>query len=184
VIVERDTRPPRGPLIAKLERYEHFLAGWSASTQRYGLRLRALSLVVFVCRDRAHARACARSADRLLRACRAYPGEYPRDWQYQGREQIVFAAERDMHEGVPLAYGVPGLPPEVRIAAANGDPGAGESSAEEREILPSWRAGDRAFARAGAAVGPGEAAVARRTSASHHAAAPARPVSPAADRDA
>jgi hypothetical protein len=137
VIVERDERRGAGHLVAKLERYEHFLAGWCVHTQRYGRRLRAAPLVVFVCRDRARSRAIARSADQLLRACRAYPGEYPFDWEYHGRQRIVFVAERDMHEGVPLAYGVPPLPPAVRIAAAAGDPRAGESMVEEREILPA-----------------------------------------------
>ena len=42
-------------------------------------------VVVFVCRDRARARECARRADHVLRACRAYAGEYPRDWEYPGR---------------------------------------------------------------------------------------------------
>jgi len=135
VLVERDDRTAAGKLVAKLERYEHFLAGWSVHTKRYGLRLRAVPLVVFVCRDRARARAVARSADSLLRACRAYPGEYPFDWEYHGRRQIVFVAERDMHEGVTLAYAVPPLPPQARIAAAGGDPRAGESAGEARELL-------------------------------------------------
>jgi hypothetical protein len=141
VIVERDDRVQASGLVRKLERYEHFLTGWSAHTQRYGRRPRAVPLVVFVCRDRARARAIARSADRLLRACRAYPGEYPYDWEYRGRTAIAFVAERDMHERVPLAYTVPLLPPEVRVAAANGDPRAGESTVEQREILPA-RCGD------------------------------------------
>jgi Replication-relaxation len=142
VIVERDDRPLAGRAVAKLERYEHFLTGWSVDTERYGRRKRASPLVVFVCRDRARARANARSADPLLRACRAYAGEYPFDWEYLARKEIVFAAERDLHEGVPLAYGVPTLPPEVRVAVAKGDPRAGESMVEPREILPARRERD------------------------------------------
>ncbi len=64
----------------------------------------ATPLVVFVCRDRARARECARSADRVLTACRAYAGEYPADWEYPGRAGVLFAAERDIHEGSLLAY--------------------------------------------------------------------------------
>ena len=45
----------------------------------------------------------------MLRACRAYAGEYPFDWEYPGRERILFASERDMHEGLLHAYGVPRL---------------------------------------------------------------------------
>jgi hypothetical protein len=90
---------------------------------------------VFVCRDRARARECARRADTVLRACRAYAGEYPLDWEYPAREQVLFVAERDVHEGLLRAYGVPRLPPHVRVTAAHGDPRAGEATAESRALL-------------------------------------------------
>ncbi|HYM56109.1 MAG TPA: replication-relaxation family protein [Solirubrobacteraceae bacterium] len=134
VIVELDDRMPGGRATVKLERYDHFLAGWSVHTSRYGRRLEAAALVVFVCRDRARARECARGADSVLRACRAYAGEYPFDWDYPGRERILFASERDLHEGLLCAYGVPRLPPDVRVTAAHGDPRAGEAAVERREI--------------------------------------------------
>ena len=77
VMVELDDRLPIGRAAGKLVRYDHFLAGWSAHVGRYGRRREATPLVVFVCRDRARARECARASDSLLRACRAYAGEYP-----------------------------------------------------------------------------------------------------------
>jgi hypothetical protein len=129
LLVELDDRLPVGRAGAKLERYDHFLTGWSVHSRRYG-RGDALPVVVFVCRDRARARECARAADSVLCACRAYAGEYPFDWEYPGREQIRFVAERDVHEGLLRAYGVPRLPPEVRVAAAHGDPRAGEATIE------------------------------------------------------
>jgi hypothetical protein len=135
VIVELDDRVPRVGSSGKLERYDHFLAGWSVHTRRYGRRREAVPLVVFVCRDRPRARDCARAADSVLRACRAYAGEYPVDWQYPGREQIVFASERDMHDGLLHAYGVARLPPQVRVTAAQDDPGAAAAGAERRELL-------------------------------------------------
>lgn len=135
VFVELDDRRAGSGAVAKLERYDHFLAGWSVHTSRYGRRLEALPLVAFVCRDRARARDCARAADAVLRACRAYAGEYPFDWEYPGRRQIVFASERDLHEGFLHAYGIPTLPPEVRVVAAHGDPSAGEAAIEPREIM-------------------------------------------------
>ena len=134
VIVELDDRPPVGRGARKLERYDHFVAGWSTHTDRYGRRAQAVTVVVFVCRDRPRARECARRADSVLRACHAYAGEYPLDWEYPGRERILFAAERDVHEGLLRAYGVPRLPPEVRVSAAHGDPRAGEATVESREI--------------------------------------------------
>ncbi len=102
-------------------------------TTRYGRRLGVPPMVVFVCRDRARARECARRADAVLTACRAYAGEYPVDWEYPGREGIMFVAERDAHEGLLRGYGVPRLPPDVRCGAAHGDPRARESVAEPRE---------------------------------------------------
>ena len=134
VIVELDDRLPQGRGVAKLERYDHFLAGWSAHTRRYGEHGQTMPLVVFVCRDRPRARRCALLADAALRACRAYAGEYPFDWEYPGRERTVFVAERDIHEGLRCAFGVPRLPPAVRRVAAHGDPLAAESVVEAREL--------------------------------------------------
>jgi hypothetical protein len=140
VIVERDDRRPVGRAAEKIVRYDHFLGGWSAHLARYGQRDEAVPVVVFVCRDRARARECARAADAVLCACRAYAGEYPRDWEYPGRERTLFVAERDLHEGLMRAYGVPRLPPEVRVSAAHGDPLAREGTVEARQLLQSEHA--------------------------------------------
>jgi Replication-relaxation len=155
LIVELDDRLSGGRATQKLERYDHFLAGWSAHTRRYGRRMDAAVVVVFVCRDRARARACARSADSVLGACRAYAGEYEFDWEYSGRERVVFVAERDAHEGLLSGYGLPRLPPAVRVAAAHGDPRAGESTFEPRELLSQKEL---------VAVQPGEPELARERS--------------------
>jgi hypothetical protein len=134
LIVELDDRLPVGRGAGKLERYDHFLSGWSVHTSRYGRRTEAVPVVVFVCRDRARARELARRADAVLRACRAYAGEYPFDWEYPGRERILFVSERDVHEGLLRAYGVPRLPPEVRVTVARGDPRSGQAAIEQTEI--------------------------------------------------
>jgi hypothetical protein len=139
VLVEFDDRLPEGPAAAKLERYDHMLSGWLLCTPRYGHRATASPLVVFVCRSRARARECARGADRVLTACRAYAGEYPTDWQYPGRAAIVFAAERDIHEGLMRAYRVPPLPPAVRVAVAGGRALAREPEAHPTSLLPVGR---------------------------------------------
>jgi hypothetical protein len=165
---------------AKLERYDHLLAGWSVCAPRFAdrsplagsgrsevgqsretlasgrgremlasdrsretrqhPRFGQRPVVVFLCRNRHRARECARRADHLLSACRAYAGEYPRDWEYPGRAAIVFASERDVHEGLLLAYGVPSLPPEVRVAA-HGNIHAREAACEQRELLPGCARG-------------------------------------------
>ncbi len=134
LLVELDDRLPEGGGAAKLERYDHFLAGWSTELRRYARPGAALPLVVFVCRDRARARECARRADSVLTACRAYAGEYPSEWEYPGRERVVFVSERDAHEGLLCAWGIARLPPEVRVAAASGDPRGRDPLVESREI--------------------------------------------------
>jgi Replication-relaxation len=141
LLVELDDRLPTGRAAGKLERYDHLLAGWSVQTTRYGHRLGVPPSVVFVCRDRARARECARKADIVLTACRAYAGEYPADWEYPGRSGILFVAERDAHEGLLRGYGVPRLPPEIRVSVAEGDPRARESVAEPRGLLVVGPAG-------------------------------------------
>lgn len=135
VMIELDDRLATVQAARKLQRYDHFLCGWSVHTRRYGRRAEAVPMVVFVCRDRVRARECARAADSVLLACRAYAGEYPLDWAYIGRERILFVAERDAHERLLRGYGVPRLPPEVRVSAAHGDPRAREATVESRELL-------------------------------------------------
>jgi Replication-relaxation len=130
VFIELDDRHESPAWVNKLERYDHFLTGWSAQTRRYGGREAANVVVAFACRDRERARACARRADAVLCACRAYAGDYPQSWEYLGREHIVFLAERDIHEGNLCAWGTSRLPPAVRVAAASGDPSAAEALAQ------------------------------------------------------
>jgi Replication-relaxation len=134
LVIERDDRFSSGRWLAKLERYDHFLAGWSLHTPRYGQRRGAPPVVVFVCRDSSRARDCARRADLALRACRAYAGEYPFDWEYPGRERVLFVSERDVHEGLLRAHGTPRVPPAVRVGSAHGDPRVGEATVEPRTL--------------------------------------------------
>jgi hypothetical protein len=134
ILIEFDDRLPDGRGAAKLERYDHFLAGWSAHLTRYKRTDVRLPTVVFICRDAVRARECARRADRVLTACRAYAGEYPASWEYSGRERIVYVAERDVHQGLPCAWGVPRLPPDVRVADTQGDPRARDPVVEQRDL--------------------------------------------------
>ena len=54
-------------------------------------------------------------------ACHSYAGEYLGEWDYAGRERMFFVAERAIHEGSLETYALPQLPPEVRVAQADGD---------------------------------------------------------------
>lgn len=134
LLVELDDRLPEGSGAAKLERYDHFLAGWSVHLKRYKRSVASPPTVVFVCRDGARARECVRRADRVLTASRAYAGEYPADWEYPGRDCVFYAAERDIHHGSLLAWGLSQLPPEVRVVAAGGDPRARDPSLEGQKL--------------------------------------------------
>jgi hypothetical protein len=80
-------------------------------------------------------------ADALLGACRACPGEPPAQWEYPGRERIVFAAERDAHVGSLSAYAVTRLPPAVRAGVAGGDPNARLACIESCAILDAGEPG-------------------------------------------
>ena len=134
LLVDYDDHPATGRAVAKLERYDHLVSGWW-SCAGVGPRLTTPPLVLFVCRSRSRARACATSADSVLTACHAYAGEYPAEWHYPGRARILYVAERDVHEGLTRAYGVPPLPPEVRVAAAHGEPLARAPRAERRDLV-------------------------------------------------
>jgi hypothetical protein len=134
VLVEYDDRLPVGAAGKKLERYDHLISGWAMHTKRYGTRLGSPPIAVFVCRDGARARECARRADAVLLACQARPGDYPSRWSYPGRRGILFAAERDVHAGSMSAYGVHPLPPDVRASSADGDPAARAAEPQPREL--------------------------------------------------
>jgi hypothetical protein len=133
VLVERDDRLPAATAAAKLRRYDHMLSGWGTQAGRLARARSGLPVVVFLCRSRARARECARAADAVVVAGQAYAGEYPADWMYPGRNRILFAAERDAHEGCLDAYGLSALPPAVRRRAAGGDPHA---QAAEPQLRP------------------------------------------------
>ncbi|MHB8492694.1 MAG: replication-relaxation family protein, partial [Solirubrobacteraceae bacterium] len=134
LLVELDDRLASAGGRAKLERYDHFLAGWATLLKRYRNAPQALPVVVFVCRDRERARECARQADGVLRACQAYAGEYPAEWLYPARRRVLFCAEPDIHAGSPLAYGVPALPPRVRAERGARGPLERAGVAEPRSL--------------------------------------------------
>jgi Replication-relaxation len=119
VEMDRTFKPSKN--ISKFERYDHLITGWARHKDRYAKYLNTLPLVVFVCRDEDSAREFCRAADPVVTACHSYAGEYLGEWDHAGRERMFFIAERAMHEGSVEAYALPQLPPEVRVAQADGD---------------------------------------------------------------
>jgi hypothetical protein len=118
VELDRTFKPAKN--IDKFERYDHMISGWCALKDRHAKHCTVPPLVVFVCRDQANAKEFCRAADPVVTAGHAYGGEYASEWDYPGRERMVFVAERDVHDGHTAGYTLPSLPPEVRVVAANG----------------------------------------------------------------
>ena len=131
LLIEADDRLPlrRGRREAR-ERYDtpRWRAGRWASPATRGAALRVRSS--YSCVATAPVRASARAAPT---ACWwrvvPTPGSTPHDWGVPpGGEAILYAAERDVHEGSLLAYGVQRLPPEVRGSRPAGGGGGCERS--------------------------------------------------------
>ncbi|MEN3285589.1 MAG: hypothetical protein V7607_6729 [Solirubrobacteraceae bacterium] len=135
VFVELDRTFKPAKNIDKFERYDHMISGWCSLKDRYTKHCTAPPLVVFVCRDQANAKEFCRAADPVVTAGHAYGGEYPSEWAYPGRERLLFAAERDVHDGRLVAYVLPALPPEVRVVAGDGDRSARACRPRLRPLL-------------------------------------------------
>jgi hypothetical protein len=72
----------------------------------------------------------------VVTAAHAYGGEYPAEWPYPARERMFFVAEREAHEGRLVGYALPALPPEARVAQADGDINARGCHPRLRRVLP------------------------------------------------
>jgi hypothetical protein len=136
VFVELDRTFKPSKNIDKLERYDHMLAGWYLHKDRYTKYLPDPPLVVFICRDQSNAKEFCRAADPVVTAAHAYGGEYAPEWPYPARSRMFFVAERDAHDGRLVGYALPSLPPDVRVARADGDPAVGGCHPRQRSVLP------------------------------------------------
>jgi hypothetical protein len=103
----------RARSVALVERCDHLIAGWWSHVPRYA-RLGAPPTAVILCRDHDSATGFARLADEILVACHARIGTPPEAWAYPGREGVVIAVERDLHEGRLVGYRVPPVGAAVR----------------------------------------------------------------------
>jgi hypothetical protein len=140
LIVELDDRSNAPGWTAKLERYDHFLTGWALHMVRYGSGATRSPVVVFICRDRSRASECARRADGVLCACRAYAGDHPHNWEHPARARMFFVAERDIHERSLWGWAVPPLPPPLRLAEDD-ETAWGEATAVGLELPLGYVAG-------------------------------------------
>ena len=132
VELDRTFKPAKN--VDKFERYDHMISGWCTLKDRYTKHCTAPPLVVFVCRDQANAKEFCRAADPVVTAGHAYGGEYASEWDYPGRQRMLFVAERDAHEGRMAGYTLPALPPDVRVVAASGDRSAAACHPRQRLV--------------------------------------------------
>jgi hypothetical protein len=72
--------------------------------------------VVFVCPSEQQAKGLMQVADREVTGRVARAGDRPEDWPYPGREQMLFCAEEDVHDGFGLAWSLPRHAPGEREA--------------------------------------------------------------------
>jgi hypothetical protein len=71
-------------------------------------------IVVFVCEDERAMLGLLKVADRALTTRIAKPGTDELVWPFPGRQGILFAVERDLHEGSLRALALPEHPPQLR----------------------------------------------------------------------
>jgi hypothetical protein len=110
VELDRTRRPTKNQY--KFHRYDAFLTAWYQMTDRY--RHFRMPWVVFVCPGKEDAMNLMRTADREVTGRLARPGTRPETWRAPARERMLFAAEQDAHDGLPLAWMLPRQPPEYR----------------------------------------------------------------------
>lgn len=114
VMVDLDRGRSRSASEERLQRYDVYVSGWGRLLRRYR-ELGAAPVVVIVCEDERALLSLVRIADDTLTTRVAKAGTPELDWPFPGRQGILFAVERDMHEGSLRAVALPEHPPELRI---------------------------------------------------------------------
>jgi hypothetical protein len=114
LMVEFDRARSSAASEERLRRYDAFVSGWSRMLSRYKT-LGTPPMVVFVCEDERALLSLVRIADRALTARIAKAGTDELEWPFPGRRGVMFALERDIHEGSLRALALPEHPPELRV---------------------------------------------------------------------
>jgi hypothetical protein len=137
LLIEYDRTRRLDKNFEKFKRYDAFLNWWWMHTH---LAARgAAPFVLFVCQDEDQRDLFLSAADRELVGHRWHPDVEPEQYEYVGRQRILFAAEVDAHAGLLAARRLPAFPPghrarrlgvrRVRLGAAiaSSDPASGGS---------------------------------------------------------
>jgi hypothetical protein len=113
-MVEVDRARSRSASEERLCRYDLFISGWGRLLRRYRAPAPP-AIVVFVCEDERALLGLLRIADDALTTRIAKAGTPEVEWPFPGRRNILFAVERDVHEGSLRAMALPEQPPELRV---------------------------------------------------------------------
>jgi hypothetical protein len=100
----------------RLIAYDGLISGWAGMTGRYR-KGDIAPMVVFVSEDERSLLRLLKIADNALTTRVAKAGTDELSWPHPGRHGILFAVERDIHEGSLQALALPELPPQVRVQA-------------------------------------------------------------------
>jgi len=119
ILLELDRSGHRQKLVGKLRRYDAFYAAWA---HRHPQTRRRLPVTLFVAKDEATLRRQLAIADQVLCIRRGTSRTPPAEWPAPpSRRQVLFALERDLHQGTLRCYRLPEQPPAIREAGARND---------------------------------------------------------------
>jgi hypothetical protein len=104
----------------RLIAYDGLISGWGRMLSRYR-KGDATPMVVFVSDDERGQLTLLKIADSALTTRIAKAGTDELSWPHPGRRGILFAVERDIHEGSLRALALPEHPPDLRAKAGGPD---------------------------------------------------------------
>jgi hypothetical protein len=93
----------------KFRRYDALLCWWWRQSEL--ARHDEPPYIIFICQDEPQRDTFLRVADRELTGHLWHPSDRPEEHRYQGRDNILFAAEADIHRGETASWRVPAFPP-------------------------------------------------------------------------
>jgi hypothetical protein len=98
----------------RLIAYDGLISGWARTLTRYR-NGDVTPMVVFISQDERSLLTLLKIADTALTTRIAKAGTDEMTWPHPGRRGILFAVERDVHDGSLRALALPEQPPELRV---------------------------------------------------------------------
>jgi hypothetical protein len=113
LFIELDRTRSPGKNFPKFRRYDALITAWSMAIPRYEPPRRRPA-VLFVCDNEEQAMAFLRAADAEVTGHLSILRTPEEAWEYPARARILFACERDAHQGALRCWRLPPLPPQAR----------------------------------------------------------------------